>query len=172
MSFPSFHQEKCLNPTDLSSQQPAQSQSSELHKGQGQADKLKSLSSTEKTCRGSSTDQGRPAPGADTEGVSGLDVSPKPWKVPGHSSSAQPSAQRALGPQQHTGTAQDSRAGRRQQGEEKPQIQTHHGELPAEEPQPGSAPGAQSHEEKVENQSEAASALDSCPMCLMQFTGR
>nr|XP_026652572.1 Fanconi anemia core complex-associated protein 20 [Zonotrichia albicollis] len=177
VSFPPFHQEKCLNPTDLSSQQPAQSQSNELHKGQGQADKLKSLSSTaEKTCRGTSRDEARPACGADTEGVPELAVSPKPCEVPGHSSSAQPSA---LGPQQqHTGTAQSSRAGRREQGEEKPQIQTHQGELPAgegtgvpaEKPQPRNAP--ESHEEKMENQSEASSALDSCPMCLMQFSGR
>ncbi|XP_066420195.1 Fanconi anemia core complex-associated protein 20 [Molothrus aeneus] len=182
VSFPSFHQEKCLNPTDLSSQQPAQSQSNALHKGQGQADKLKSLSSTaEETCRGASTGQAQTASGAGTEGVS------EPCKLPGHSSSAQPSAlvqspAGALGPQQqqHTGTAQSSRARRREQGEEKPQIQTHQEELPAgeatgvpvEKPQPGGAPGAQSHKEKEENQSEAASALDSCPMCLMQFSGR
>ncbi|XP_063032770.1 Fanconi anemia core complex-associated protein 20 [Melospiza melodia melodia] len=187
VSFPPFHQEKCLNPTDLSSPQPAQSQSNELHKGQGQADKLKSLSSTaEKTCRGTSRDEARPAPGADTEGVAELDVSPKPCKVPGHSSSAQPPALAqspagALGPQQqHTGTAKSSRADRREQGEEKPQIQTHQGELPAgedtgvpvEKPQTGSAPGAESHEEKMEIQSEASSVLDSCPMCLMQFSGR
>uniref|UniRef100_A0A8C3N2M8 Uncharacterized protein n=2 Tax=Thraupidae TaxID=400783 RepID=A0A8C3N2M8_GEOPR len=187
VSFPSFHQEKCLNPTDLSSQQPTQSQSNELHKEQGQADKLKSLSSiAEKTCRGTSRDEAKPASGADTRGVSELDVSPKPCQVPGHSSSAQPSVlvqspAEALGPQQQlTGTVQNSRADRREKGEEKPQIQTHQGELPAgeatgvpvEKPGLGSTPGAESHEEKMENQSEARSALDSCPMCLMQFSGR
>ncbi|XP_030145477.4 Fanconi anemia core complex-associated protein 20 [Taeniopygia guttata] len=187
VSFPSFHKEKCLSPKDLSSQQPTQSQSNELHKGQGQTDKLKSLSSTaEKTCRGTSTDQTKTAPGADTEGVSELDVNPKSRKLPGHSSSAQPSAlvqspAEALSPQEHhAGTVQNSRAGRKGRGEEKPQIQAQHRELPAgettgvpaEKPRLGSTPGAESHEEKVENQSGAASALDSCPMCLMQFSGR
>ncbi|XP_064253284.1 Fanconi anemia core complex-associated protein 20 [Passer domesticus] len=183
VSFPSFHKEKCLNPKDLSSQQPTPSQSNEFHKGQGQADKLKSLSSTaEKTCRGTSTEQAKTASGADTKGVAELDVSPKPRELPGHSSSAlAQSPAEALGPQQlHTGTVQSSRADRREKGEEKPQIQTHQGELPvgeatglpAEKPRLGSTPGAESHEEKVENQSEAPSALDSCPMCLMQFSGR
>ncbi|TRZ17502.1 hypothetical protein HGM15179_009614 [Zosterops borbonicus] len=45
-------------------------------------------------------------------------------------------------------------------------------EVPAEKPRLGSAAGAESHEENMENQSEATSALDSCPMCLMQFSGR
>lgn len=171
VSFPPFHKEECLNPKDLSSQQPTQSQSNELHKGQDQADKLKSLSSTaEKTCRGTSTDQARSASGADTKGVSELDVSPKSCKLPGQGSSAQ----------QHTGTAQNSRADRREKGDEKPQIQTQQGDLPAgettgvpvEKPQLERAPGAESHEEKMEKQSEAASSLDSCPMCLTQFSGR
>ncbi|KAM7030842.1 Fanconi anemia core complex-associated protein 20 [Acridotheres tristis] len=183
VSFPSFHKEEYRNPKDLSSQQPTQSQSSDLHK----ADKLKSSSSTsEKTCRRTSTEQAKTAPGADTKGVSELDVSPKSSKLPGHSSSAQPSAllqspAEAWSPQpHHTGTVQNSRADRREKGEEKPQIQTHQGDLaareatgvPVEKPQLGSAPGAESHEDKMENQSEAASALDSCPMCLMQFSGR
>ncbi|XP_056364108.1 Fanconi anemia core complex-associated protein 20 [Oenanthe melanoleuca] len=176
--FPSFHKEECLNPKDLNSQQPTQSQSNELHKGQGQADKLKSFST--------STDQAKTVSGADTKGVSELDVSPKSCKDPGHSRSAHPSAllqspAEALNPQQHhTETAQNSRADRREKGEEKPQIQTHQGDLPAgettgvpvEKPQLGSAPGAESHEEKMEQQSDTASALDSCPMCLMQFSGR
>ncbi|RLV95063.1 hypothetical protein DV515_00012939 [Chloebia gouldiae] len=179
--LPSFHKEKCLNPKDLSSQQPTQSQSNELHKGHGQTDKLKSLSFTaEKTCRGTSTDQTKTASGADTKGVSELDVSPKSGKLPGHSSSAQPSAlaqspAEALSPQQqHTGTVESSRAGRKGKGEEKPQMQPQQGELPApvENPRLGSAPGAEGYEEKVQNQSEAAAALDSCPMCLMQFSGR
>ncbi|XP_039940809.1 Fanconi anemia core complex-associated protein 20 [Hirundo rustica] len=180
VSFPSFYKEKCLNLKDLSSQQPAQSQSNELHKGQ--ADKLKSLSSTaEKTCRGTSTDRAKTVSGADTKGVAELAVSPKSHKLPGHSGSAQPSALAspagAQSPQQHcTGTAQNSRAHGTETGEEKPQTQTHHGDLPVrepeEKPQLGSAAGAQSHEENGEKQSEAASALDSCPMCLMQFSGR
>lgn len=182
VSFPPFHKGKCLNPKDLSSQQPTES--NELHKGPGQADKLKSLSTAEKTFRGTSTDPARTVSGADTKGVSELGVSPESCKRPGHSSSAQPSALQSpaapLSPQQQqrTGTAQNRRADRRQKGEEKPQA--HQGDLPVgeatgapvEEPQPGSAAGAESHEEKMENQSEAASALDSCPMCLMQFSGR
>ncbi|XP_068891309.1 Fanconi anemia core complex-associated protein 20 [Aphelocoma coerulescens] len=187
VSFPSFHKEKRLKPKDLSSQQPTQSQSNELHKGQGQADKLKSLSSTaEKTCWGISTDQAKTASGEDTQGVSKLDARLKPCELPGHSSSAQPSAlaqspTEALSPQQHrTGTVQNSRAEGKEKGEEEPQIQTHQGDVPvgksrggpAEKPRLGSAPGAESCEEKMENQSEAASALDSCPMCLMQFSGR
>ncbi|KAL2296463.1 hypothetical protein Nmel_015781 [Mimus melanotis] len=187
VSFPSFHEEECLNPKDLSSQQPTQNQSSDLHKGQGQADKLRSLSSTaEKTCKGTSTEQAKTASGADTKGVSELDVSPKSCKLPGHSHSAQPSAllqspAEAWSPQQpHTGTVQNSRADRKEKGEEKPQMQTHQGDLPAreatgvpvEKPRLGSAPGAESPKEKMENQSEAASALDSCPMCLTQFSGR
>ncbi|XP_066059348.1 Fanconi anemia core complex-associated protein 20 [Chamaea fasciata] len=183
VSFPPFHKGKRLNPKDLSSQQPTQSHSNELHKGQGQADKLKSLSPTaEKTCRGSGTDQGKTASGADAKGVSELDVSPKAHKPPGHGSSAQPLVQspaEALSPQQHrTGPAHTSRAGGRKKGEEKPQAQTHQGSVPAgealgepaEKPGPRSPAGAESHEENTENQSEAA--LDSCPMCLMQFSGR
>uniref|UniRef100_A0A8C3QSF3 UBZ2-type domain-containing protein n=1 Tax=Cyanoderma ruficeps TaxID=181631 RepID=A0A8C3QSF3_9PASS len=185
VSFPSFHKGKCLNPKDLSSQQPTHSQSNEIHKGQGQADKLKSLSSTaEKPCRGTSTDQAKTASGADKKGVSELDVTPKSHKLPGHSSSAQPLVQspaEALSSQQHrTGTALNRRADRREKGEEKPQSQRHQGDLlageapggPAEKPRLGSAAGAKSHEENMENQSEAAPALDSCPMCLMQFSGR
>lgn len=181
VSFPSFHKGKCLNPKDLSSQQPTQSHSNELHKGQGQADKLKSLSSTaEKTCRGTSTDQAKSASGADKKGVSELGVSPEPQKLPGHSSSAQPLVQSpagALSPQQqHTGRAQSSRAGRRGKGEEKPQTQPRQGDPPGgeatEKPRPGSSAGAEGHEEKMGNQSEAAPALESCPMCLMQFSGR
>uniref|UniRef100_A0A8C3UCB5 UBZ2-type domain-containing protein n=1 Tax=Catharus ustulatus TaxID=91951 RepID=A0A8C3UCB5_CATUS len=185
VSFPSFHKE-CVNLKDLSSQQPTQSQSNELQKGQ--ADKLKSLSSTaEKTCRGASTDEARSASGADTKGVSELDVRPKSCKVPGQGSPAQPSAWISQSPaetwspqQQHRGAAQNSRADRREKGEEKPQIQTDQGDVPAgeatgvpvEKPQLGRAPGAESHKEEMEKQSEAASALDSCPMCLMQFSGR
>lgn len=111
-------------------------------------------------------------------------MSPKSHKPLGHSSSAQPLVQRpaeALSPQQHhTGTAENSRAERREKGEEKPQTQRHQGdvpvgeatEVPAERPRLGSAAGAESHEENMEDQSEATSALDSCPMCLMQFSGR
>ncbi|XP_058711364.1 Fanconi anemia core complex-associated protein 20 isoform X2 [Poecile atricapillus] len=179
ISFPSFHKEKCLNPKDLSSQQPTQSQSNE-HKGQGQS------ATAGKTCMGTSTDQDKTVSGADRKGVSELDVSPKSCKFPGHSSSAQPlalvqSSAEALSPQQHcTGTVQNSRADRKEKGEEKTQIQTHQGDLPvgeatevsAEKPWLGNTLGAESREEKMENQGEASSALDSCPMCLMQFTGR
>lgn len=148
---------------------------------------MKSLSTTaEETCWGISTDQAKTASGEGTKGVSKLHASPKSCKLPGHSSSAQPSAlaqspAEALSPQQHrTGTVQNSRADREEKGEEDPQIQTHQGDVPvgesrvgpAEKPRLGSAPGAESREEKMENQSEAASALDSCPMCLMQFSGR
>ncbi|XP_063273462.1 Fanconi anemia core complex-associated protein 20 [Prinia subflava] len=171
VSFPSFHKDKCLNPTDVNSQQPTQSHSNELHKGQGQADKLKSLAAAEKPCRETSTDQAKSASGADAEGVSELGVSPRPHKLPGHSSSAQPSAllhspAEALSPQQHqTGTAQKSG---KEKGEEKPQTQTQHGDPPLGVP----AEELGSDEERKENQGEAAAALDSCPMCLMQFSGR
>lgn len=179
VSFPSFHKEKCLNPKDLSSQQPTQSQSKELQKGQGQADKLKNLPTAEKTCRGPSTDQAKSVSGADTKGISKLDVSPKSCQLPGHSGSAEPleSPAGARSPQQRrAGTAESSGTGA---GQGEPRTQTAPGDVPgaeatgapAEKPRLGSAPGAESHEE-MENQSEAASALDSCPMCLMQFSGR
>ncbi|XP_064535058.1 Fanconi anemia core complex-associated protein 20 [Pseudopipra pipra] len=172
--FPPFHTEQCLNPKDFSSQ------SNESHTGWGQADKLPSLSPTaEETCRGTSTDRGKPAAGGGTKGISELGASPEPRQLPGHRSSAQPLAQgsgRASSPRQHHTGAAQSRGGRREKGGK--ELQPQEGKVPAgqdravpvEEP-PGSIPGAGSCEEKVENQSGGSSALDSCPMCLMQFSG-
>ncbi|NXK90281.1 FAP20 protein, partial [Formicarius rufipectus] len=84
--FPAFHKGKHLNPKDLSSQQPTQSQSHESHPGQGPADKLCSSPSTaEKTCRGTGTDQAKTAVGEDTS-ISTLEVNPKSCKLSGHRS--------------------------------------------------------------------------------------
>ncbi|KAF1404538.1 hypothetical protein FQV24_0009101, partial [Spheniscus mendiculus] len=87
VSFPSFCKEKCLNPKDLSSHQLTQSQIDHLHKGQGQADKLKSLRSTaEKTCCVTITDQAKNVVRNDTKGISELDASPKSHKLTQHRS--------------------------------------------------------------------------------------
>ncbi|KAJ7421474.1 Fanconi anemia core complex-associated protein 20 [Willisornis vidua] len=180
--FPPFHKEKHLNPKDLSSQQPTQSQSHESHPGQGQADKLCSLPSTaEKTCRGIDTDQAKTAVVEDTKGISTLEVSPESHKLPGHRSSAQPMAQSSIkafsSQQHHTEAAQNRGENREGSGRKELQIQPPVGNIPAgqdrwvpAEKPGGSVPGAESCE-KMENQSEGSSALDSCPMCLMQFSG-
>ncbi|XP_027751063.1 Fanconi anemia core complex-associated protein 20 [Empidonax traillii] len=175
--FPPFHTEQCLDPEDFSSQ----SQSNESRTGWGQADQLPSLSSTaEETCRGTRTDQGKTTAGEGTKGISNLGASPEPRELPGHRSCARPWAPgsgRAPRPQQHLpGAAQSSGGDRREGGETEPQP----GEgdvpaggdraVPAGEPA-GSVPGAGSGEERLEEQSGGSAALDSCPMCLTQFSG-
>ncbi|XP_075577850.1 Fanconi anemia core complex-associated protein 20 [Pelecanus crispus] len=183
VSFPSFCKEKHLNPKDLSSQ----SQTDHLHKGQGQADKLKSLPSTaEKTCCVTITDQAKNMVGEDTKEISKLNVSPKSCKLTQYGSSTHhlalsQSSAKAFSFQQHCrGTVQNSREIRKENDRKELQIQTHQGNIsfgeagyvPAEKkPPPGSIPGTESCEEKTENQSEGSSTLDSCPMCLIHFSG-
>ncbi|XP_050765605.1 Fanconi anemia core complex-associated protein 20 [Gymnogyps californianus] len=185
VSFPSFCKEKCLKPKDLSSHQLTQSQIDHLHKGQGQADKLKSLPSTaEKTCCVTITDQAKNMVREDTQGILKLDVSPKSRKLTQHSSThhwaLSQSSTEAFSFQQHCReTVQNSRENRKENYRQELQIQMHQGNIsfgearhvPAEEKPPlVSVPGTESCK-KTENQSEGSSALDSCPMCLMNFSG-
>ncbi|XP_076212457.1 Fanconi anemia core complex-associated protein 20 [Aptenodytes patagonicus] len=187
VSFPSFCKEKCLNPKDLSSHQLTQSQINHLHKGRGQADKLKSLPSTaEKTCCVTITDQAKNMVGNDTKGISELDASPKSRKLTQHRSSTHhltlsQSSGKAFSFQQHyRGAVQNSRENRKENDRKELQIQTHQGNIsfgearyaPAEKKLPlVSVPGTESCKEKTENQSEGLSTLDSCPMCLIHFSG-
>ncbi|XP_075028338.1 Fanconi anemia core complex-associated protein 20 isoform X2 [Calonectris borealis] len=185
VSFPSFCKEKCLNPKDLSSHQLTQSQIDHLHKGQGQADKLKSLpSAAEKTCCVTITDQAKNMVGEDTKGISKLDLSPKSRKLT-HGSSThhtlpQSSAKAFTFQQHYRGTVQNNRENRKENYRKQIQIRTHQGNIsfgearyvPAEEkPPPVSVAGTESCKEKTENQSEGSSTLDSCPMCLIHFSG-
>ncbi|XP_035759480.1 Fanconi anemia core complex-associated protein 20 [Egretta garzetta] len=186
VSFPSFCKEKCLKPKDLSSHQPAQSQIDCLHKGRGQADKLKSLPSTaEKTCCLTITDQAKNMGGEDTKGISKLDASPKSCKLPQHRSSTHhlalsQSAAKAFSFQDYCrGPVQNSRENRKENDSQELQIQTHQGNVsfgearyaPAEEKPPlVSVPGTESCK-TTEDQSEGPSTLDSCPMCLIRFSG-
>ncbi|XP_075629363.1 Fanconi anemia core complex-associated protein 20 [Balearica regulorum gibbericeps] len=187
VSFPSFCKEKRLNPEDLSSHQLTQSQINHLHNGQSQADELKSLPSTaEKTCCVTITGQAKNMVGEDTKGISKLDASPKSCKLTQHRSSTHhlalsQSSAKAFSFQQHcSGTVQNSRENRKGNDRKELQIQMHQGHisfgearhLPAEKKLPPvSVPGTESCKEKTENQSEGSSTLDSCPMCLIQFSG-
>ncbi|XP_054078156.1 Fanconi anemia core complex-associated protein 20 [Rissa tridactyla] len=187
VSFPSFSKGKCLEPKDLSSHQLTESQIDRLHQGWGQADELKSLPSTaEKTCRGTITDQIKNTVGEDRKGISKLDVSPKSCELTQHRSSAHPlvlsqSSAEAFTFQQHCrGRVQNSRENRKGDDGQQLQIQTHQGNIsfgearyvPTEEKPPlASTPGTESCKEKTENQSEGSSTLDSCPMCLIRFSG-
>lgn len=187
VSFPSFSKEKCLEPKDLGSHQLTQSQIDHLHRGGGQADKLKSLPSTaEKTHCVTVTDQAKSMAGGDTKGISKLDESPKSCELTQHRTSAHhvalsQSSAEAFGFQQHCrGAVQSSRKNQKGNYREELQIQTHQGNssfgearyVPAKEKPPlASVPGTESCKEKTENQSEGSSALDSCPMCLMRFSG-
>ncbi|KAM6312755.1 Fanconi anemia core complex-associated protein 20 [Podargus strigoides] len=187
VSFPSFCKEKHLQPKDLTSHQLTQSHTNHLHKELGQADKLKSLPSTaEKTCCVTITDQAKNVVGEDTEGISKLDASPKLHKLTHHRSSAHhlalsQSSAKAFSFQQHCrGTVQNSRENRQENDRKELQIQTPQGrispgeprDMPAEkQPPPVSIPEAESCKERTENHSEGSLTLDSCPMCLMQFSG-
>ncbi|XP_072739881.1 Fanconi anemia core complex-associated protein 20 isoform X1 [Ciconia boyciana] len=186
VSFPSFCKEKCLNPKDPSSHQLTQSQINHLHEGQGQADKLKSLPSTaEKTCCVTMADQDKNMVGEETKGISKLGASPKSCKLTQHRSSthhlalSQSSAKGFSFQQYCRGTVQKSKENRKENDRKELQIQMHQGNIsfgearymPAEEKPPlVSVPGTESCK-TTENQSEGSSALDSCPMCLVHFSG-
>ncbi|XP_059685850.1 Fanconi anemia core complex-associated protein 20 [Gavia stellata] len=177
VSFPSFCKEKHLNPKDLSFHQLTQSQ----------ADKLRSLPSTaEKTCCATITDQAKNMVGEDTKGISKLDASPKSRTLTQHTSSTHhltlsQSSPKAFSFQQRCrGTVQNSRENRKENDRKELQMQTHQGNIsfgearyvPAENKPPrASVPGTESCKEKTENQSEGSSTLDSCPMCLIHFSG-
>lgn len=165
-----------------------QSQLNCSQKGPGQADELKSLSSTaEKTRCVTATDQARNTAGEDTKGISELDLSPQSGnltQLPGcsaqHLARSQSSAKTFSFQQHCRGTAQDSRENRRENDRKEHPVQTHQGSIavgearcaPAEKKPPlVSVPGPESCREKTENQSEGSSALDSCPMCLIRFSG-
>ncbi|XP_068014320.1 Fanconi anemia core complex-associated protein 20 [Melanerpes formicivorus] len=184
VSLPSFCEGKCLNPEDLHSQQLTQSQTDPVHKGGGQADELKSFPSpAEKAGCVTATDQAKTMVDKDTKEISELGASPKPCKTPPHTGSKHhlPLAQspaKMFSFQQHCrGTAQN-REIRKDDERKELQIQTHQGKIslgearcvPAEKPPPVSVPGTESCKE-MENQSGGPSALASCPMCLLQFSG-
>ncbi|XP_030364065.1 Fanconi anemia core complex-associated protein 20 isoform X2 [Strigops habroptila] len=187
VSFPSFCKEEHLNPEDLSSHQLTQSQINHLHTGQGQADKLSSLPcAAEKTCCVTITDQAKHVVGEDTEAISKSDVSPKSCKLTWHGSSVHDLAlprcsAKALSDQQHCGgTAQNSRESGKENHRKELQLQTHQGGVsfgearctPAEENPPlVSLPGTKSCKEEEEYWGEGAPTLDSCPMCLIRFSG-
>ncbi|XP_029873503.1 Fanconi anemia core complex-associated protein 20 isoform X2 [Aquila chrysaetos chrysaetos] len=185
VSFPSFCKEKHLKPKDLSSHQLTQSQIDHLHKGQGEADKLSLPSTAEKTCCVTITDQAKNMVGEDTKGISKLDASPKSRKLTQHGSSTHrltlsQSSPKAFSFQQHCrATVQNSRENRKENNRKELQIQTHQGNISfgearyvsAEKKPPlVSVPGTESCK-KMENQSEGSSTLDSCPMCLISFSG-
>ncbi|KAM4646593.1 Fanconi anemia core complex-associated protein 20 isoform 1-T1 [Amazona ochrocephala] len=187
VSFPSFCREELLNPEDLSSYQLTQSQINHLHKGQGQADKLSSLPcAAKKTCCVTITDQAKHVVGEDTEAISKPDASPKSCKLTWHRSSVHHLAlpqcsAKALSYQQHCrGTAQNSMENGKEIHGEELQLQTQQGDVsfgearcsPAEENSPlVSVPQTKSCKEETEDQGEGAPALDSCPMCLICFSG-
>ncbi|XP_032863407.2 Fanconi anemia core complex-associated protein 20 [Tyto alba] len=186
VSFPSFCKEKCLESKDLSLHQLTQNQINHLHKGQDQAEELKSLPSTaEKTCCVTSTDQTKNMVGEDTKGISNLDPSPKSWTLiqpspTRHLASLQSSAKAFSFQQQHKVTVENSRENRKEEDRKELQIQAHQrnvsfGEascVPAEKQSPArSVPGAESCNRRMENLSEGSSTLDRCPMCLMHFSG-
>ncbi|XP_074704578.1 Fanconi anemia core complex-associated protein 20 [Strix aluco] len=182
--FPSFCKEQCLKLKNLSTHQLTESPMDHLHKGQDQADKLKSLVSTaEKTCCVAITDQAKNMVGEDTEVISNPEVSPRSHKLTQASSTRnsallQSSAKAFSFQQQCRGTVQNSWENRKENDRKELQIQTHQGiisfgeagHVPAEEQPPlASVPGSESWK-KMENPSEASSTLDSCPMCQMHFS--
>ncbi|XP_055655317.1 Fanconi anemia core complex-associated protein 20 [Falco peregrinus] len=187
VSFPSFCKEEHLNPKDLSSHQLTQSQIDHSQKVWDQADKLRSLPSTaEKTSSVTITDQAKNMVGEDTEDISKLDSSPKSYQLTQHRSSAhhlalsQSSAKAFSFKKPCTGTVQSSRENRKENDRKELQTETQQGNVsfgearyvPAEKQPPlVSGPGTESCKEKTENQSEGSSTLDSCPMCLVNFSG-
>lgn len=180
VSFPSFCKDKCLNLEDLHSQQLTQSQTDPVHTGEGQADELKSLPSpAEKAGCVTATAQAKTMVEEDTEDISELGASPKSCKATQQTISTHPSAlsqssAKAFSLQHHCrGTAQNRRENKKGDDRKELQIQTHQGKIsfsvPAEKPLV-STPGTESCE-KMENQGGGSSALESCPMCLMRFSG-
>lgn len=168
VSFPPFCREKHPEPQDLGSPQLTRSQLHRLHEGPGQADKLESLPATaEKMCCVTIADQAKNVVGGDTKGSSTRDLA-----------SSQSSAE-AFSSQQHCrGTAQASRENRQESGGEELQIRTNEGKVslgeaacvPAEQKPPlVNGPGTDGCKET--ERSEGSSTLDSCPMCLMRFSG-
>ncbi|XP_025952296.1 Fanconi anemia core complex-associated protein 20 [Dromaius novaehollandiae] len=187
ISFPSFHKEKHLIPKDLSSSQPTESQTDHLLKGCSQADEPKSLSSTaEETCCVTIKDQTKNVVRENSKGISKLNVNPKSYKLTQHKYStyhlalSQNSA-KTLGFQQYCrGTIQNSKENRKEKNSSIPQLQTYQGNVSFHEARPMPAernsllvsmPGTESCKEKTEDQSEGTLTLDSCPMCLIQFSG-
>ncbi|XP_065506370.1 Fanconi anemia core complex-associated protein 20 [Caloenas nicobarica] len=182
VSFPPFCREKHPKPQDLGCHQLTWSQIHHLHKGRGQADKLKSLPATaEKTCCVTIPDQAKNVVGEDTEGVSKLEASKltQPRNSTRDLASSQSSAEAFSSQQQCRGTAEASRKNRQESGGEELQIPTNQGNVslgeatsvPAEQKPPlVNGPGTESCKEKTE-QSEGSSTLDSCPMCLIRFSG-
>lgn len=187
VSFPPFCREKHPKPQDLGSRQLTWSQIHHFHEGRGQADKLRSLPATaEKTCCVTIPDQAKNVIGEDTKGVSKLEASPKTCKLTQPRSStrdlasSQSSAEAFSSQQQRRGPAQTSRENRQESGGEELQIGTKRGNVslskgacvPAEQKPPlVNGPGTESCKENTERQSEGSSTLDSCPMCLIPFSG-
>ncbi|XP_062449620.1 Fanconi anemia core complex-associated protein 20 [Rhea pennata] len=187
ISFPSFHKEKHLKPKDLSLSQLTESQTDHLLKEYSQVDEPKSLFSTaEKTCCVTIKDQSRNVAGKNSKGISKLGVNPESSKLTQHKYSTyhlatlQSSAE-TLGFQQYCReTIQNSKENRKENNSSVSQLQTYRsnvssGEarsMPAERSSlPVSMPGTESCKEKTEDRSEGTLTLDSCPMCLIQFSG-
>ncbi|XP_051493236.1 Fanconi anemia core complex-associated protein 20 [Apus apus] len=180
--FPSFCKKECLKAKNCSSQQVTQSQTDHPHEEQGQADKLAILPSTaEKMCSVGITDQAKDMVGEDPKRISKLDASPKSCEFSQPSSThhlalSQSSAQASSFQQHHRKTVQKSRE---ENDRKELQILRHEGSIspgeagsvPAEETAPlVSQPRTESCKE-TENKSEGSSTLDSCPMCLIPFSG-
>ncbi|XP_064893532.1 Fanconi anemia core complex-associated protein 20 [Columba livia] len=168
VSFPPCCREKHPEPQDLGSPQLTRSQIHRLHEGRGQADKLKTVPATaEKTCCVTIPGQAKNVVGGDTKG-----------SLTCHLAWSQSSAEALSSRQQCRGMAQASRENRRESGGEELQIQPNQGKVslgeaacvPAEQkPPPVNGPGTDGCEET--EQSEGSSTLDSCPMCLIRFSG-
>lgn len=168
VSFPLFCREKHPELQDLGSPQLTRSQIHRLHEGRGQADKLKTVPATaEKTCCVTIPGQAKNVVGGDTKG-----------SLTCHLAWSQSSAEALSSRQQCRGMAQASRENRRESDGEELQIQPNQGKVslgeaacvPAEQkPPPVNGPGTDGCEET--EQSEGSSTLDSCPMCLIRFSG-
>ncbi|XP_057273694.1 Fanconi anemia core complex-associated protein 20 isoform X1 [Pezoporus wallicus] len=131
-------------------------------------------------------DQAKHVVGEDTEAISKPDASLKSCKLTWHGSSVHHLAlpqcsAKALSYQEHCrGTAQNSMENGKENHGKELQLQTHQGDVsfgearcsPAEENLPlASLPQTKSCKEETENQGEGAPTLDSCPMCLICFSG-
>ncbi|XP_072210120.1 Fanconi anemia core complex-associated protein 20 [Excalfactoria chinensis] len=183
--FPPFPKEQHFKP-DFSSPQLIETQLEHLHEEWDQADELKSLpSASEQTCCNTNTDSPPDMAGEDTGGVSKADVDLKPFTDTQHKTSTchLPLPQRtvkALSVEQHCrGTVQNSKKGKQEKNEL--QAQTHQSSISFGEsrsvPTGRKSPlvnvaGNESCKENSGQESEGSSALDSCPMCLIRFSGR
>ncbi|XP_053941778.1 Fanconi anemia core complex-associated protein 20 [Cuculus canorus] len=184
VSFPSYCEEKHLNPKDLGSSELTQSQNNLLPEGWGQADRLNSLPSTaEETGCATTAGTVKNMVEEDTQGIAKLAASPKPCKVPQGISSARPSAllqsraEATCFQQQCREAVQHSRDNRKEDDGKELHLPTRRGNASlsgarevSAEGTPPPVPGTKSCKE-TENQSEGASTLDSCPMCLLRFSG-